>query len=461
MSTTLRARAFALVAVVALVGSVAAATAAPADEGPTAEFDPGVPDEYDFSPTSEPGVATVDGERFDSLAAALDATDPGETVVLRGRFDERVTVDTPGVTLRSAPGVLATIDGGGEGDVLTVDAPNVTVERVWVRDSGFAASTNDAGVWVNGTNATIRDARVTAVTFGIWVNGVDGAAIRNTTIVGRESVTPRSERGNGIQLWRLDGATVVGNRITDARDGIYYSWASNVVARGNTLWDLRYGVHYMYSDDNRLVNNTAFGNDVGYALMLSKRLEVRGNVAYDNTGESGHGILLKAIDDTTVANNELVGNDRGVYLYNSLDNRVTGNLLLENEVGVRVAAGSTRATVRNNSFIGNDRHVRAVVAGLLEWNGTERGNYWSGARTVDRDGDGVGELRYRPVGVVEGLIARNPAARVFLASPAFDAVRTAERSVPLVESTGIVDRRPLVEPTHEDWRRYYERDRTR
>jgi len=72
-----------------------------------------------------------------------------------------------------------------------------------------------------------------------------------------------------------------------------------------------------------------------------------------------------------------------------------------------------------------------------------------------------GELRYRPVGLVEGLTARTPAARMFLGSPAFDAVRTAERSVPLVESTGIVDRRPLVEPTHGDWRRYYERDRTR
>ena len=163
MSTTLRTRAFALAAVAAIVLSVAAATAAPTDEGPAAEFDPGVPEEYDFSPTSEPGVATVDGERFGSIDRALSAADPGETVVLRGRFEERVTVDTPGVTLRSAPGPLATIDGGGEGDVLTVAAPNVTVERVWVRNSGFAASTNDAGVWINGTNATIRDARVTAV----------------------------------------------------------------------------------------------------------------------------------------------------------------------------------------------------------------------------------------------------------------------------------------------------------
>ena len=456
-----RHRAFALAAVAALVLSVAAATAAPSTDGPAAEFDPGVPEEYDFDPTDAPGVATVDGERYDSVARALAAAEPGETVLLHGRFDERVTVETPGVTLRSAPGALAVIDGGGEGNVLTVAAPNVTVERVWVRSSGFATSTNDAGVWVNGTNATVRDARVTAVTFGIWVDGADGATIRNTTVVGRESVTPRSERGNGIQLWRTEDAVVADNRITDARDGIYYSWASDVLARNNTLWDLRYGVHYMYSDDNRLVDNAAFGNDAGYALMLSKRLEVRGNVAYDNTGESGHGILLKGIDDTTVADNELVGNRRGIYLYNSLDNRLAGNLLLENDVGVRVAAGSTRATVRNNSFVGNDRHVRAVVAGLLEWNGTERGNYWSGARTVDRDGDGVGELRYRPVGVVEGLTERRPEARVFLASPAFDAVRTAERSVPLVETSGVVDRRPLVEPIHEDWRRYYARDTTR
>jgi len=117
------------------------------------------------------------------------------------------------------------------------------------------------------------------------------------------------------------------------RDGIYYSWASNVEATGNTMWDLRYGVHYMYSDDNRLADNVAFENDVGYALMVSESIELVNNTAVANRGESGHGILLKEIDRSVVRDNTLVANDNGVFLYNAQDNEVRGNLLYANGVG--------------------------------------------------------------------------------------------------------------------------------
>jgi nitrous oxidase accessory protein len=458
-------RGFVGLAVAVLVGSLLAVGAAPGGASPGAAtsrglaFDPGVPDEYAFDPQTRDGVATVDGREFDSLQAAVEAADPADTVVLRGRFDERVVVDTPNVTLRSAPGTMAVVDGGGEGDTLTLNGENVTVRRVWVRNSGFDASGNDAGVWVNGTGARIVDSRVTEVTFGIWVDGVDGVLVRNNTVVGREEVTPLSYRGNGIQLWKTEASRVVGNRITDVRDGVYYSWAHGVVARNNTMWDLRYGVHYMYSDDCRLVDNLAFDNDVGYALMVSKRLELAGNVAVNNTGTSGHGILVKDIDDTVIRNNSLVANDKGIYVYNSLNNTIAGNLVLENRVGVQLTAGSVDERVHGNSFVHNDRAVLAVTSQQVAWNASERGNYWSGARVADLDRDGVSEVRHRPAGLVEHLVHEHPQAAVFAESPAFDAIRLAGSAFPVVDSPGVVDHHPLAEPPHEDWRRYYVRDR--
>ncbi|HKJ59372.1 MAG TPA: nitrous oxide reductase family maturation protein NosD, partial [Halobacteriales archaeon] len=350
---------------------------------------------------------------------------------------------------------------GGEGDVLTVDADDVTIRRVWVRNSGFDAAGNDAGVWINGTNVSVVDSRVSAVTFGVWVDGVRGTRIENTTIVGRESVRPLSYRGNGIQLWKTDGSVVADNRITDVRDGIYYSWASDVRAVRNTMWDLRYGVHYMYSDDCTLADNVAFDNDAGYALMVSKRLEIRNNTAVENRGTSGHGILLKSVDETTVEDNAVVGNGNGLYVYNSLDNRIAGNLVLENDVGVYLAAGSVREDVHGNSFIRNDRPVLAVVGEQVAWNGSDRGNYWSSARRSDVDRDGVNEVRHRPAGLVEHLTYEHPQATVFAGSPAFDAIRRAESAFPVIESPGVIDHHPLAEPPddHRNWRRYYVRDR--
>ncbi|MFC7044846.1 nitrous oxide reductase family maturation protein NosD [Halobacteriaceae archaeon GCM10025711] len=454
-------RGFALLAAVVLVLSVVAAVTIPTqatrDKG--IAFDADVPDEYSFTPPTDAGTATVDGESFDSVQAAVDAADPGDTVVLSGIFEERVVVDTPDVTLTSAPGPMALINGTGEGDVLTLNGENVTLDRVWVSNSGYKAENNDAAIWVNGTNATIANSRVTEMTFGIWIDGVNDVLVENNTIVGRERVRPLSYRGNGIQLWKTEGTFVDGNRITDVRDGLYYSWASNVDARGNTMWDLRYGVHYMYSDSCELSDNVAFDNDVGYALMVSEDLSIHDNVAVNNSGTSGHGLLLERIDHSSIRDNTFVANRKGLYVFNSVNNTIVENLVLSNDVGVHVAAGSFRERVYGNSFIHNKRPLVAVVsAKQLTWNATDRqyGNYWDTARTSDADNDGVSEIRYRPSGLVEWLTQQHPQALVFANSPAFDAIRMAESSFPVIESPGVIDYYPLTRPNHEDWREYYE-----
>jgi len=326
--------------------------------------------------------------------------------------------------------------------VLTVNASDVTVRDVWVTDAGYSTTDNDAAVWVAGANATVDGVRVTNTTFGVWVDGASGATIRDSAIVGRESIARLSDRGNGIQLWEADGAVVANNTITDARDGIYFSWSTDVLARNNTMWDLRYGVHYMYSDHNRLANNTAFDNDVGYALMVSDDIDVVDNVAVNNSGTSGHGVLLKEVDHSRVARNDLVGNGNGLFVYNSMDNDVVDNLVLANDVGVHLTAGSTDARASGNSFVDNGDAMKAVLGEQVAWNGSDRGNYWDGARPVDVDHDGVSEVRFQATGVLDEMSHRQPEVEVFASSPAFDAVRLATRSVPLLETPGVVDHHP-------------------
>ncbi|MFB6308188.1 MAG: nitrous oxide reductase family maturation protein NosD [Haloarculaceae archaeon] len=451
---------FALAAIVLLAVSVVATGWAGAadtrESGDGLAYEPPVPEDFEFTVPETDGVATVDGREYDSVQRAVEAADAGDTVRVRGQFREHVVIETPNLTLRGAGPARTVIDGNGTGDVLTINATGVTVEDLWVRNGGYDTSDNDAGIWIDGADATVRNTRVTEMTFGIWVDGVTDVRLVNNTIVGRERIEQLTNRGNGIQLWKTENVVVAGNRITDVRDGIYYSWASHVDAHHNTMWDLRYGVHYMYSDDCRLANNTSFNNDAGYALMVSKRLTIVDNVAVNNTGRSGHGLLVKAIDDSEIRGNHLVANDQGIYLYNSVGNTIEGNLVLGNEVGVYAAAGSVEERVSNNSFIRNDRTVHALLGEQVHWN-TTRGNYWSAATPSDLDDDGIGETRYRPAGMIQQLTAKTPAARVFTTSPAFDAVRVAESTVPLIESPGIVDARPLTESPH-NWSHYYERD---
>ncbi|EMA41876.1 nitrous oxide reductase family maturation protein NosD [Halobiforma nitratireducens] len=454
---------FVALAVAVLVATGAAAVVAADGSGSDLErtvdgWTPDVPDVHDAEPPTEPGVATIDGEdrEYDSVQDAVDAAEPGDTVALEGLFEEHVTIETPGLTITTTDVAdeRALLDGGGEGTVVHVDADDVTLEGVWIRESGHERSDEDAGVLVNGNESTLTDLRITETTYGIWIGESDDVTVEETTIAGRESVA-ETNRGNGVHLDRADGAELRDNHITTARDGIYFSWSEGVVAEGNVAWDLRYGVHYMYSDDNRLENNVAFDNDVGFALMVSENLTITNNTAVNNAGPSGQGILVKEVDHTEIRDNAVVANGNGFYVYNAHGNEIVDNLILENQAGVHFTAGSSDELVAGNSFVANDESAYASTNAQIAWNESDRGNYWSDARAVDLDGDGTSEVRHQPAGTVEQVVHEQPQAAVFAESPAFDAVRMAESSFPLIESPGVVDHRPLAEPPHDNWEEYY------
>ena len=452
---------FVVLAIVVLVAVSAAAVVAADDSSSDVErtvegWTPDIPDVHDAEEPTESSVATVDGEEYDSVQEAVDAAESGDTVVLDGAFEEHVTIETPGLTLETSDDAddQALIDGGGEGTVVYVAADGVTLEDVWIRDSGHERSDEDAGVLVNGSESTLTDVRITETTYGVWIGESEDVTVEESIIAGREEVDEAS-RGNGIHLDRADGAELRDNYVTTARDGIYFSWSEGVVAEGNVIWDLRYGVHYMYSDDNHLENNVAFDNDVGYALMVSRDLTIVNNTAVNNDGPSGQGILVKDVDDSEISGNAVVANRNGFYVYNAHRNDVADNLVLENEIGIQFTAGSSDERVVGNSFVANDQSAYATTNDQLDWSESDGGNYWSDARAVDLDGDGTSEVRHQPAGSAERLVQEQPQAAVFAESPAFDAVRMAESSFPVIESSGVVDHRPLAEPPHDNWRAYY------
>ncbi|SEQ95883.1 nitrous oxide reductase family maturation protein NosD [Natrinema salaciae] len=445
----------AAVLVCSLAGAALAATAGSATDEGVDGWRADVPTVHDVAEPDADGVATVGDREFESVQAAVDAAEPGATVRLEGRFDERVTVSTPDVTLAAVERDGAVIDGGGDGQVVAIAADNVTLENVWIRNSGVDRQDRDSGVVVNGSNATLSALRLTKIQFGIWIGSVDDVTVEDSIVAGREDVS-LAERGNGIHLWEATDAEVRNNSVTTVRDGIYYQWAEGVVAEDNTMWNMRYGVHYMYSNDNHLEDNVAFDNDVGFALMVSKGLTLLNNTAANNDGTSGHGILVKDVEDSEIVGNDLVGNGNGLYVHNSQDNRLESNLVLENEVGVHITAGSNGEVVSGNSFIRNGEAAFAETNSQTHWNDTERGNYWADARVADLDDDGISENRHRPAGTVERLVHEKPQAAVFAESPAFDAVELAESSFPVLETPGIIDHRPLADAPHDDWRSYYE-----
>ncbi len=105
----------------------------------------------------------------------------------------------------------------------------------------------------------------------------------------------------------------------------------------------------------------------------------------------------------------------------------------------------------DNSFVDNEQQVAIAGSGAHPesnaWTVDGRGNYWSDYGGYDANGDGRGEMAYRSDKLFENLSEAHPDLRLFLYSPAIDAVEFAAKAFPLVKpQPKLVDEIPLTAP---------------
>ncbi len=384
-----------------------------------------------------PGAPTV--------ASALRQARPGDRIVLApGVYRERLVLSRPVTLTGPRDGPLPVLDGGGAGRVLELRGPDITLDRLAVRNSGDRLEKTDACVYVHGeaTRARVLRSRLTACAFGIWVNGTRDVELAHNTIRGRTHPI-FSDRGNGINLWQIRGGRIHDNDIAETRDGVYLSVTKESVVEGNRMRDLRFGVHYMYSDRNRVVGNVTCDSQVGLALMFSKRLEVRGNAAIRNRD---HGILFRSILDSRIVGNRVEGNGKGFFLNDATFNEIRGNRVARNAIGVHVTGGSEENTVTGNAIMHNPVQVRFAWNFPIRWDDGKQGNYWSDYVGWDLDGDRRGDRPHHASGHLDRLMVRYPVLRMLAASPVLMLLQAVEGRFPVLRAPSIVDRHPQLRP---------------
>lgn len=386
------------------------------------------------------------------LQQAIARAQPGDVLELeRGLYTGNFRIDRP-LTLRGID--RPTISGGQHGNTLSIEAPDVTIENVIVRDSGDSLKDQNAGIYVRpgAHRFRLRGSDLTYNLFGLWIEKADDAAIEHNIITGkRDYHSP--QRGNGIQLYNTTGARIIGNNISFVRDALYVDVSHRAVFRGNRLHHSRYGTHYMNSYHNLWEDNDSYANRGGLALMEVRDQVIRNNRTWGNTD---HGIMLRTLQDSLIENNVIAGNSRGFFIYDVEYATLRGNLVIGNQVGVHLAAGSTRNSVERNDFIANREQVRYVGARDEPW-GAKEGNYWSNYLGWDSNGDGRGDQPYEANDLVDRLLWRHPGARLLMASPAIQALRLVSQQFPLLRVPTVVDRQPRMRPHNPDWSRWHGR----
>ncbi len=393
------------------------------------------------NPGSAATIAVEPGP--DGLSRAIAAADPGDVLQLAaGVYRGPVLIDRS-LTVIGDPG--AVIDGGGAGSVITVGAPDVRVRGLTVINSGASLEHEDSGVFVAkaGDRAVIEDNRLEGNLIGIYLKGPQAAVVRRNRIIGRHDLR-MNERGNGVQLWNTPGSVVEDNEIRYGRDGIFVTTSKQNAFRNNHFGELRFAIHYMYTNHSEVSGNVSRGNHVGYAIMFSHRLTVRGNLS---DSDRDRGFLFNYANSSQITGNAVRGGaEKCVFIYNANKNRFHGNRFQGCAIGIHFTAGSERNEIAGNVFLGNRTQVKYVGTRDIEWSAGGRGNYWSDNPAFDLDGDGIADRPYRPNGLVDQIVWRQPLAKLLLNSPAVQILRWAQSEFPTLHPGGVTDSAPLMVP---------------
>lgn len=409
------------------------------------------------------------------LQALLDVARAGDIVELAaGEYAGPIRIDRS-IELVGKPG--AVLDGGGAGNVITVSAPDVTVRGLVIRGSGRDLQQMNSAIFLQKTaeRAKIEDNRLVGNLFGIYVHGAQGSQVVRNEIEGLRGGR-LSEAGNGVSLWNAPDVTIADNTFRYGRDGIFTISSRKDRFVNNRFEQLRFAIHYMYTNDSEVSGNVSIGNHVGYAIMYSNRLVIRGNVS---DRDRDHGLLFNYANYADIEGNRVTGGplsavaDKGddapteergmlpepkrdrtlrngpekcVFIYNTNHNRFLNNWFERCAIGVHFTAGSEGNQITGNAFVNNANQVKYVGTRHLDWSTGGRGNYWSDNPAFDLNGDGLADTAYRPNDLIDRVLWTAPAAKLLINSPAVQVIRWAQAQFPALLPGGVVDSHPLMSP---------------
>jgi nitrous oxidase accessory protein len=346
-----------------------------------------------------------------TIAEALERAAKGDTIVVRGGvYPGPLIVSKPVRLIGQARPI---IDGHGRGTVVRLTAAGTEMRGFHIRSSGIVLEREDVGLLAAASDLLVEDNTFDDVLFGIYLRQAPRTVIRGNRLHGKDLPLPR--RGDLIRLWYSNDVTIEKNTTGGGRDVVLW-YSHHLTIRDNRVSEGRYGLHFMFCDDAQVAGNQLSDNLVGAFLMYSRRLELRQNWITNNRGASGYGIGLKDMEDVHIAGNVLAGNKVGVFLEQATG-RFEQNLLADNDKGVVIFPSAAGNRFEANTFLENREQV--VIEGFAETMTTNlwRDNFWSDYRGYDADGNGRGDIAYRPARLFERLADRQPALRMFADGP--------------------------------------------
>ena len=396
------------------------------------------------SATAATLVAGGAGAQFQSVQAAIDAANAGDTVqVGAGAYTGNVTLHKQIALEGIGRPVLR---GEGVGSVLTVLADGCTIRGFIIEHSGGDLTREDSGILLKSSNNQIEDNELRDILYGIYLYSSHGNMLRRNRIRGRPELE-EGDRGAGLHLWNSPDNIIEDNIISEERDGMYIQSCNGNQIRRNRVSNLRYGLHYMFSDRNVFEDNLFSNNVAGAAIMYSNHIEFRRNAFIHNRGFSSFGILFQECNDLLAEENFIVDNATGIFMEALRKTTFRHNTIANNDVALQMFSSSDANVFTENNFVDNLSPLRLIGRrSTTKWSENGRGNFWSDYDGYDLNEDGRGDVPRKIQNVFEQMEGNHPRLRLYLESPAARAMAVAEKTFPILRGSSEIDESPLMKP---------------
>jgi len=338
------------------------------------------------------------------------------------------------------------IDGGQQGTVIFVSAPDVEISGLEIRNSGMDYVEDLAGIKImDSEGCRVLHNDLIGNTFGIFLGQSNSCLIEGNRVESAQASD--GAKGNGIHVWHGEGLVLLDNVVTRNRDGIYFEFVKKSrILRNRSIDNHRYGLHFMFSNEDEYRDNVFDGNGSGVAVMYSTGIRMVGNRFSRSFGGSAYGILLKDISASEVRANVFTDNTVGAFLEGTTRSNFMGNVFLSNGWALRVLGNTDSNLFEANDFKENTFDV-ATNAGTNMNRFT--GNYWDSYRGMDLDRDGLGDDPFRPVRLSSLLMEKYGVSVLLLKSFFFSVVDQVESILPLLTPETYRDDRPRMKPVAE------------
>lgn len=335
-----------------------------------------------------------------SIQAAIDTSDPGDTIIVGpGTYNENLII-------HQSVTILGSIDQDTHIDCQDgIYGVEITTDDVVLRNLTFLNS--EASFFDQGG---VRLSRCRNVTLDriLVLDNLNGISVWNCSQLEIRTCT---SQGNGVGI-TIDGSSYIGvidcNLEQNEQNGVIVEGSDNITIGGNRIrFNENYGIRIEDADNATIQKNDIENNNQGGIDVIKSRFGtiISGNTV---TGNGGYGIWIRSEHGGLVIGNILSNNSHsGISLpyvssngardWNIMDNIITGsnyginvdasnnyfhnNTIMNNSRGIDAGRYADHNVFRNNSIFNNsiglesDRSASFIVDAIHNWWGNESGPY--------------------------------------------------------------------------------------